>query len=326
MRPIGRWIGVSLTVLVSFQASADVFANGSDPTVHGGFPTLLRFTQSGQYMGAFPPGNPPFSEEFNSLTRGPDGGLYFLGNILGTGTVLRADPTGAGPVTIIYGSGGASSPLTIPYGIALRPGGTLFVGSWRFGNPAPGPTSVYRVDGPGTLTPWLTFPGIPQLGDIEWDPSGNNLYVGMPGDGIQRYTNGGTQHDTTIAVRSVSDFEFGPDGNLYVAAATRILKYDPTTGEELGTFVAPGSGGLMTIDDMTFGADGLLYVNSRDAGRVFQYDGHTGVFRGVFTTYNPGSTARPLFIAQVPEPDTVALAALATLTLAWRKARRSTSR
>jgi sugar lactone lactonase YvrE len=324
VRPIGWSTGVvsAVVVMSAGPAGADVFATGSTPE-RMGFPTLMRFTQNGQYAGVFPPAAAPFSEELNSLTRGPDGRLYFLDNILGTGRLLRVDPAG-GRVTEVF-----NPFVTIPYGIAFGPGGTPYIGSSRFGTPAPTPTSVYRVDGPNTLTPVLVFPTVQYLGDIEWDPAGENLFVGIEGRGIRRYTEGGTLSDYTIPVSKVSDFEFGPDGNLYVATATGIVEYDPATGAELGPFVSPGAGGLMTVTDMSFGADGNLYVNSRDARKILRYDGGTGAFDGVFFDYGPSGmpTVAPAYVAQVPEPSVLTVGALsAVATFLSRRGRRSAAR
>jgi hypothetical protein len=86
---------------------------------------------------------------------------------------------------------------------------------------------------------------------------------------------------------------FGPDGNLYVGnrfldlgVSGDILRYDGMTGAFIDTFVEPGSGGLILLNDFTFGPDGNLYVASstRAAGpdTVLRYDGRTGAFIDIF--------------------------------------------
>ena len=77
---------------------------------------------------------------------------------------------------------------------------------------------------------------------------------------------------------------FGPDGNLYVAnqslTATQntIYKFDGATGAFLGTYVAPGSGGLSNPFGIAFGPDGNLYVSnlvSDSSAQVLKYQGPT---------------------------------------------------
>lgn len=65
------------------------------------------------------------------------------------------------------------------------------------------------------------------------------------------------------------------------------------TGEFRGSFIAPGSGGLIDPDDLTFGPDGNLYVSSgsNSGGQILRFNGQTGAFIDVFAT---GTTANPL--------------------------------
>jgi streptogramin lyase len=61
-----------------------------------------------------------------------------------------------------------------------------------------------------------------------------------------------------------------------------ILRYDGTTGDFLGAFVASGSGGLMHPGGFAFGPDGNLYVSSNATDSVLRYDGATGEFIDCF--------------------------------------------
>jgi DNA-binding beta-propeller fold protein YncE len=76
---------------------------------------------------------------------------------------------------------------------------------------------------------------------------------------------------------------FGPDGNLYVLDASGgVVRYDGTTGQSLGTFIAAGSGGLNAPAAVTFDPAGSsLYVASQGSNQVLKYNAQTGAFVGV---------------------------------------------
>jgi hypothetical protein len=88
---------------------------------------------------------------------------------------------------------------------------------------------------------------------------------------------------------------FGPSGrghalDLYVSSlgTDSVLRYDGTTGEFLGEFVASGAGGLAEPEGLTFGPDGNLYVASlafetSDGPRaVLRFQGPSGSTPGAF--------------------------------------------
>jgi sugar lactone lactonase YvrE len=73
-------------------------------------------------------------------------------------------------------------------------------------------------------------------------------------------------------------------------------------GEYLGNFISPGSGGLASPDDLTWGPDGNLYVSSSSSnttGSILRYDGQTGAFLGVFAS--GAGLARPYGSAFGPD-------------------------
>src|ERR1700722_8075110 len=79
---------------------------------------------------------------------------------------------------------------------------------------------------------------------------------------------------------------FGPDGNLYVADQSNgsVLRFNPSTGALIGTFVAPVSGSVPF--GITFGPGGNLYL-ADDNGYIRSYDGTTGAPLGVFSCAPP---------------------------------------
>jgi len=80
-------------------------------------------------------------------------------------------------------------------------------------------------------------------------------------------------------------------------AGNNVVLYDDTTGNFLGEFIAPNSGGLTRPDDLVFGPDGNLYISSGNGstGQILRYNGRTGAFIDVFAT--GGGLTRPYGIA-----------------------------
>jgi hypothetical protein len=326
----GGWVGVVLTC-GPVAARGDLFAVGGTPATQG-YPSLLRYSDAGQALGVFPAVNPPQSEEFGGLTRGPDGALYFYGNILGGGSIVKVTTAGAGSASSVYSvSGGPDNwKLTTPLGLAFDSAGTLYVTSNTVPsgpNPA-NTTRVYRVDGPNMLAP--VYYGTPVtgpsafLGDVEFDGTGA-MYVGIYGVGIRKLESVEVKY--TIAGAAARDFKFGPDGKLYVASgAAGVLRYDPSNGSPLGAFVGPGAGGLTDASYLAFGDDGTLYVNDRSATQILKYDALTGASGGTFLDYDPvhASYEGPSSIAyvSVPEPGGIVVC-VALVAISGRRARRS---
>nr|MCU0906952.1 hypothetical protein [Paracoccaceae bacterium] len=67
-----------------------------------------------------------------------------------------------------------------------------------------------------------------------------------------------------------------------------IVRVDTVSGT-IATFIAAGTGGLTSPDDITYGPDGDIFVSSgtNTTGAILRFDGLTGAFEGVFAT-SPG--------------------------------------
>jgi Concanavalin A-like lectin/glucanases superfamily/PKD domain/Matrixin len=96
---------------------------------------------------------------------------------------------------------------------------------------------------------------------------------------------------------------YGPDGNLYVAGPSSVLRYDGLTGSPLPApgntgafFVNPGSGGLSANEGLSFGfgPDNNLYVASSATNSILRYSGTTGAFLGAFVS-GVATPQTPLF-------------------------------
>ncbi len=76
---------------------------------------------------------------------------------------------------------------------------------------------------------------------------------------------------------------FGPDGNLYVGfSSAGVVRYNGTTGDSMGTFIAPGSGGLSGPRSLTFDPTGsYLYISSSGSNQILKYNAQNGAYVGV---------------------------------------------
>jgi hypothetical protein len=219
---------------------------------------------------------------------GPDGNLYVSSGLFSGSppAVLQYDGT-TGEFLRVF----ASQRLTSPRGILFGPDGNLYVANGN--DDASGdPASVERFDGKtGAFLDYF----------------------------VDSSRNAGLTHPSYMV--------FGPDGradgkfDLYVAAAAEregssphvgeILRYDGGTGDPLGVFVPPNSGGLNSPQGMLFGPDGSLYVASGNwwagpevfykgaypAGAVLHFQGPAGAspgaFLGTFVAGGSGGLANP---------------------------------
>jgi sugar lactone lactonase YvrE len=273
-------------------------------------PAVMRYDgTTGAFLGVFAGGghlNAPVSVLF-----GPDGNLYVADH--GNNVVYRYDGTTGAfkDLFIPAGSGGLGGPL----GMVFAPDGKndgkldLYIANHDTHN-------ILRYNG---------TTGAP-------DPSPGNT-----GATYAAYDSGTLNHPL--------DLKFGPDGNLYVTNAGRdfnpnasVLRFQGPTGASpgafIGTFVSPGSGGLLTPDGLIFGPDGNgdgrqdLYVSSiqfsgaskavNGTSSVLRYDGVTGAFIDTFVTPDSGGLRGDDFLT-FTETDPTTLAYTGT-TDTWTAA------
>ncbi|GFE63182.1 PEP-CTERM sorting domain-containing protein [Litoreibacter roseus] len=110
---------------------------------------------------------------------------------------------------------------------------------------------------------------------------------------------------TTLCAVALLGFAAVSDGHAATllignTETSSIVQIDTETSE-VKEFIAAGSGGLISPDDLTYGPDGNLYVSSgtNTTGQILKYDGKTGAALGVFAE-TPG-LRRPYGVAFGPD-------------------------
>jgi len=217
---------------------------------------IVRFDgETGESLGVF--AEHPNLTTANDLVFGPDGNLYVAS--FGSDEVLRFDGQ-TGSFLDVFASG---PELAEPFGLAFGSNGNLYVSTGNTGL-CGGPfcNAVLEYNGvTGGFIGVFVSSGAGGLNDpldIEFGPDGN-LYArtviptgtleaipailrfdGTTGIFIDQFVTGDSLGD------SFSGFDFGPDGNLYVANKARnqtnttgqgILRFDGKTGAFIDVFV-----------------------------------------------------------------------------------------
>ena len=178
-----------------------------------------------------------------------------------------------------------------------------------------GPTSTGILDPAGAASV-----GIKGIRELTFRSNGDLFVTGWISQSVARFdwvsqtyqpfvTHGG---GGMIDVQGIS---IGPDGNVYVSSPTQniIFRFDGSTGVPLPAAGRPGaifvaddpnttsideSGGLADARGITFGADGNLYVCSRNTNQILRFQGPAGstpgAFLGVFASITNSSQPHDL--------------------------------
>jgi len=208
----------------------------------------------------------------NDLTFGPDGNLYVAS--FTAGEVLRFDGSTGEFIDVFVTAG---NELREPFGLAFGADGSLFVGTGNTGScGSPFCNAVLRYDASGSFLEVFVSPNAGGLVDpleVEFGPDGS-LYActntptggvesipailrfdGTTGEFVDRFAEGNSLGD------SFRGFDFGPDGNLYVANNARnipettgegILRFDGISGEFIDVFIEGSPWGQ--VPDLLTGA------------------------------------------------------------------------
>jgi len=209
--------------------------------------------ETGESVDTFVPKHSAGLKEPQFLLIGPhDHDLYVGSGHFGgpLHAVLRFDGTDGSPVG--DGEFTESDVIESTHGVIFGPDGNLYVGDWLHSNGGLGQPiggRILRFDG---ITGAYMDDFVPAGAGSLWHPFGMS-FGPRPG---------------------------APDKlDLYVCNAIQgnnILRFDGTTGEFLGVYVAAGSGGLQLPSSATFGPDGNLYVASFQNQAVMRYQGPAG--------------------------------------------------
>lgn len=251
---------------VLFGQDGDLYVANGNSAADGDPASVERFDgKTGAFLDYFVPPSSGGLANPSYMVFGPDGkgdgklDLYVAATH--AGSILRYDGT-TGAFKGVFVSAGSSG-LDAPQGMAFGPDGNLYVasGNWFTGSNGPfydgdfPAGAVLRFEGPagrhpgaflGTAVPGGSG-GLANPTGLLFapDPSGNG--------GIDLYV--------------ASSVQSGSGGVLIAEPGTsQVLRYGATTGAFLGTFIAPGSGGLKFPTFLTFTETDpttLAYVNGR---------------------------------------------------------------
>jgi sugar lactone lactonase YvrE len=198
----------------------------------------------------------------DDLAVGPDGRIWWTG--FQTGVVGAFDPeTGVGEVIAEVGEG--ANP------IAFGDDGRLFVARALTGagfyelDPAGGSDPTLLIEDPGAINGFA----VAEDGRV-WAPRTGPATTG----GIVAIDpDARVVEDLVTGIAGAIALDIGPDGRAYVAAVNpaRVEVWDPDTGE-VTRFAEPATA---LLDNLAFGADGVLYVTGFDEPivSVIQPDG-----------------------------------------------------
>jgi DNA-binding beta-propeller fold protein YncE len=316
---------IAWTFLASGSLQADVVVTGfaessirtyAEPNGQPGTPIIPP--NGGVGSGFVAPGG---------MTYGPDGFLYVSCqvSVFSTGApdfVMRVNPnTGAFSPFITLPTG------YVPAGLRFGPDGDLYVARNGGQSAGSGTGRIDRYNGVSGALVGTVVGNLTQPTGVEF--RGNDLFISNFGAGnVVRFDGANaTVFTTGGSLAAPSGLTFGPDGKLYVAdlLVGAVLRYDGITGAFDSSFI-PAGGALLNQfpADLLFDRfDRLLVANlgaSFDPGdppnlhgNVMSFNAQTGAFLGTFAPDILGASA--LALTPIPEPGSLALAALGALAL-----------
>jgi DNA-binding beta-propeller fold protein YncE len=232
--------------------------------------SVLKFNaDSGAFLGVFVTAGSGGLNGPTGIAFGPDGHLY-VASFVFNNNVLRYDgQTGQFlDVFVEEGSGGLQGPIDLKFG----PNGDLYVAASYAGG-------VFQYDGQAGafIDRFTTGPNGAE--GLDWHVG--DLYISSHvSDSVIRYNgqNGVRRGPVTSGFLDwATGFDFGPDGNIYVASFfdNAVMKFNPQTRQWKGVFAQTGFGPEM----IEFGPNGDLYVASYHGDSVDRFDGQTGAWK-----------------------------------------------
>ena len=268
--------------------------------------------------------------ELRGFAFGPDGDLYVANAYVDASQVLRfaGSPNAEGKHAFkeVFVEQHKTNPgLSHPFDVAFGGDGHVYIPSQdtnvvgRYfgpeakagepGAPMPAPAALRDADPkhlpPGTFVPSHKHDptGVRTVRRALFGADGDLYVVDRDADSVKRYHSGSgafrreyRHDDLTKPVHAV----FRPsDGALLVGSRERnaILAIDVESGQA-SPLVAPGAGGLNAPAGMAFGADGKLYVASREGKQILRFAAETGAPDAA--PFIDGLADFPEFIALVP--------------------------
>lgn len=151
-----------------------------------------------------------------------------------------------------------------PKGVAVDDNGNLFIGS-SFDQ------AIFRIDATDSVK--TTFAELPINGTMEFGPNGW-LYA-VTTDGLSRISPDGAVVEPVLALAAVKDFDWAPDGSIYLLLAARIHRFDGSSTAEVGT--------VRRAEKLRV-FDGHVYVTELANSRVGRFE-ITGVTLGPHSVY-----------------------------------------